>query len=53
MRRKQAEFLILGDLPKDAVLGYVVYNQKAKNLLLEIGVEEKRIRINEKHYFAV
>ena len=32
-RRMQAEFLLLGDLPNTAILGFVVYNQQGNNRL--------------------
>lgn len=52
-RRKQAEFLVLGDVPVEAVLGFVVYNQKAYNRLIEMGVQAKQIHIDNKHYFVL
>lgn len=52
-RRMQAEFLLLGDLPTEALLGYVVYNQHAANQLLEMGVQQNRIHINNNHYFVL
>jgi len=52
-RRKQAEFLVLGDISADAVLGFVVYNQHAKNNLLEMGLEPNQIHINKNHYFVL
>jgi len=50
-RRMQAEFLVFGDLPFDAVLGFIVYNESAKNQLLQFGVTEKQIHINSNAYF--
>ncbi|GIV29503.1 MAG: hypothetical protein KatS3mg028_0569 [Bacteroidia bacterium] len=50
-RRKQAEFLILGDLPFKAILGFIVYNKKAKNKLLQFGVIQKQIHISKNSYF--
>jgi hypothetical protein len=50
-RRKQAEFLVLGDLPYDVVLGFIVYNDLAKNKLLEVGVPANQIHIDPKVYF--
>lgn len=37
-RRKEAEFLVLGDIPNTAVLGYLVYNETAKQsfVILEL-----------------
>ncbi len=50
-RRKQAEFLVSGDLPYRLLLGFMVYNDHAKNRLLAMGVPEKQIHINYKPYF--
>lgn len=50
-RRKEAEFLVLGDLPFEAILGFVVYNEAAKSRLLALGIAENQIHINHKAYF--
>ncbi len=50
-RRKEAEFLVLGDVPPSAVLGYVVYNESAKQRLLAFGIKEVKIHINSQAYF--
>lgn len=50
-RRKEAEFLVLGDIPVTAVLGYLVYNEPAKQKLLDIGIEETMIHIKPQFYF--
>lgn len=50
-RRMQAEFLLLGDLPVQAVLGFVVRNEAAKTRLLGFGAEENQIRIRTNAYF--
>ena len=50
-RRKQAEFLVNGDLPIEVILGYVVYNENAKNQLVAMGIEEKKIKILSTYYF--
>ena len=52
-RRMQAEFLLLGDLPNTAILGFVVYNQQGNNRLLAMGLQANQIHINNKHYFAL
>ena len=33
------------------ILGFIVYNQKAKERLLSIGVPEEKIKINTTYYF--
>lgn len=50
-RRKQAEFLIAEDIPFTLILGFYVYNQTAKDILLSKGVLDKQIRINKPFYF--
>lgn len=50
-RRKEAEFLVLGDIPATAILGYLVYNETAKRKLLTFGVKEAMIHISTHSYF--
>ncbi|HOF45642.1 MAG TPA: DUF4433 domain-containing protein [Bacteroidales bacterium] len=50
-RRKEAEFLVLGDIPTNAILGYVVYNQNSKNKLIKYGIDTAYIFINHEYYF--
>jgi len=50
-RRKQAEFLVDGDIPIQAILGYVVYNKKAQDKLIAMGIEEKKTKIISSYYF--
>lgn len=52
-RRKQAEFLVLGDIPPSAITGFVVYDQRAKAQLIEMGAPEVRIHIDKNYYFVV
>lgn len=52
-RRKQAEFLVLGDIPASAIGGFVVYDQSVKEQLMEMGVAEKNIHIDKNSYFVV
>ena len=37
-RRKEAEFLVLGDVPLVAILGFITYNENAKKALIKLGV---------------
>jgi hypothetical protein len=50
-RRKQAEFLVLGDIPREAVLGFIVYNEEAKHRLRLLEVLENQIHMSTKYYF--
>lgn len=50
-RRKEAEFLVLGDIPFASILGFVVNNQAACNQLRESGIAEEKIKIKPDFYF--
>lgn len=50
-RRKEAEFLVLGDIPKTAILGYITFNESAKSKLVSYGVNESIILIKSEYYF--
>ena len=50
-RRKEAEFLLKNDLPKEAIKGYVCYNERAKSKLLDLGISEKEIVVRPNYYF--
>ncbi len=50
-RRKEAEFLVLGDIKPSAILRYIVYNQDAKKRMLIFGVEEAKVSTNQDYYF--
>lgn len=50
-RRKEAEFLVAGDMPVTAILGYIAFNESAKSKLLDMGVPDIKIHINSNLYF--
>lgn len=50
-RRKEAEFLVLGDIANDAILGYLTYNENAKNRLINFGVNSSNVHIKPELYF--
>ena len=50
-RRKEAEFLVLGYIPFNAVQGFIVYNQTAKNKLVKMGIGDNMIIIKSNYYF--
>ena len=50
-RKKQAELLVLGDIPIAAILGYVVYNKVAETQLIQLGIPQEVIRIIPAYYF--
>jgi hypothetical protein len=50
-RKKQAEFLIKGDIPFYVIKKFICYNDKAKDNLVRLGVKSSMIQINENAYF--
>ena len=50
-RRKEAELLIKDDLPTKYIKGYVVYNEKAKQSLIEKGIIGNLIAVMPNYYF--
>ena len=50
-RRKEAEFLIDGGVPILALTGFVVYNNIAEQILLNNGIDEKKIYVAPQYYF--
>jgi hypothetical protein len=50
-RRKEAEFLVLGDIAIDAVLGFLVSNENAKCRIIESGADASIVHIKSDYYF--
>jgi hypothetical protein len=50
-RRKEAEFLVSGDISISAILGYCVYNQNSYNKIINCGVDPANVYIKSKFYF--
>ena len=50
-RRKEAELLINGDLPAQYIRGFVVYSERAKARLEEMGVKAAMIAVRPGYYF--
>ena len=50
-RRKEAEFLVLGDIPPEFILGYITYNENAKQKILTVGGKDSIIHIKQEYYF--
>ncbi|MCU0435259.1 MAG: DUF4433 domain-containing protein [Bacteroidia bacterium] len=50
-RRKEAEFLCLGDIPVNFVNGFVVYDNGAFDKLKGMGVPEHKVRVKRDFYF--
>ena len=50
-RRKQAELLVKDEIPAQYIAGYFVYNDDAKQKMIEMGVDAQRICIAPEYYF--
>ena len=50
-RRKEAELLTKIDLPVQFLRGFVVYNNKAKDFLIEKGVADNMIAVMPSYYY--
>ncbi|MEO7048067.1 MAG: DUF4433 domain-containing protein, partial [Ferruginibacter sp.] len=50
-RKKQAEFLVSGDLPPDFIIGFICYCEAAKSKLINMGIEENKIKIIPGAYY--
>lgn len=50
-RRKESEFLVLGDIDYSAILGYFTYNENAKNRIISFGANANNVHIKSEFYF--
>lgn len=50
-RRKEAEFLVLGDISIDGILGYLVYNQNSKDKIISYGADSAKVHVKADFYF--
>jgi len=50
-RKKQAEFLVSGDLAPDLIIGFGCFNNTAKNKLVDLSVHEGKIRVIPNAYY--
>lgn len=50
-RRKEAEFLIASDVPPDAIVFWIVFNDRAKKKLTEMGITDALIHIRPQDYY--
>jgi len=50
-RKKQAEFLIKGDIPFRCIKRIICYNKNAKEKILKFGIKEIMIEINKNAYY--
>lgn len=50
-RRKEAEFLVESDIPPEAIVRWLVYNEAAKTELRSKGIPENQIVAKPEYYF--
>jgi len=50
-RKKQAEFLIKGDIPSRCIKRIICFNNNAKEKILKFGIKETMIEINKNAYY--
>ncbi|MEL6556912.1 MAG: DUF4433 domain-containing protein [Bacteroidota bacterium] len=50
-RKKQAEFLVKGDIPTDFIIGFGCYNNTAKQNLVELGVNNQLVKVIPNAYY--
>lgn len=50
-RKKEAEFLINGDIPAKCLIGFICYDVKAKITLEKMNIPAEKIHVNPKYYF--
>ncbi len=50
-RKKQAEFLIKGNVSPEIITGFICYNENARNELKALGIEESRIKVLPSAYY--
>ena len=50
-RKKQAEFLVSGDISAKHLFGFGCYNNNAKSTLISFGVDRNLIKIIPKAYY--
>ncbi|MCF8361724.1 MAG: DUF4433 domain-containing protein [Prolixibacteraceae bacterium] len=50
-RKKQAEFLIAGDIPPGLIVGFGCYNKESSNKLISFGIAENKIKIIPNAYY--
>jgi hypothetical protein len=43
--------MVMGDIDYSAVLGFITYNEMARNKLIEYGVPEKQTVVRRNYYF--
>lgn len=50
-RRKEAEFLVLGDIAQEGILAFITYNKNAKDTVINFGADVANVQIKSEFYF--
>ena len=50
-RRKEAEFLVFGDIVPEGILSFIVYNRNAQDRMNSFGVDTANVNIKSDYYF--
>lgn len=50
-RRKEAELLLIDELPPQYIRGFVVYDETAKHQMLKYGIDAVKIAVRPNYYF--
>lgn len=50
-RRKEAEFLVFGDISRMGILEFLTYNENAKTKIVNFGVNDQNVHIRPEYYF--
>lgn len=50
-RKKQAEFLVSGDVAPNLIMGFGCYNDTAKDKLIDFGIQESKIKVISNAYY--
>jgi hypothetical protein len=50
-RRKEAEFLVINDIPINAIIGWVVFDEETKEILCNLSIKANSIKVRKNYYF--
>ncbi len=50
-RKKQAEFLVKGDIPINCIVGYGCYNENSKQKLIDMGIDKGMVKVIPNAYY--
>jgi hypothetical protein len=50
-RRKEAEFLVVGDIASSVILSYLTYNENARDRIVNFGADADAVHVKSHYYF--